>query len=103
MTRDLYNLDLLSKLIMLLCQILLDLTIAAISEAILMRISVERVPSLHKVAPRYLKLFTSSNFQPFMLISALVLFVLLVKFLLSSVLTSIPYANAQSTSLSVKS
>ena len=31
---------------------------------------------MHRVAPRYLKLVTSSNFWPFMLISALMLFVL---------------------------
>ena len=35
-----------------------------------MRTSAEHVPSLHGDAPRYLKLVTSSNFWPFMLISA---------------------------------
>ena len=43
-------------------QILLSLAIAAIAEAILMQISAEQVPSLHRVFPRYLKLATSSNF-----------------------------------------
>ena len=47
-----------------------------------MRISAEQVPFLHRVAPRSLKLLTSSNFRPFMLISALTLFVLLVMSLL---------------------
>ena len=75
-------------------QILFSLAIAVISEAILMRNSAEQVPSLHTVAPRYLKLVTSSNIWPFMLISALVLFVLLVMILLFSVLTSTQYAGA---------
>ena len=33
---------------------------------------------MHRVIPRYLKLVTSSNFWPFILISALILFMLLV-------------------------
>ena len=41
MTRDSYNLNLLAKLMVLLCQILFTLAIAAIAEAILMRISAE--------------------------------------------------------------
>ena len=52
------------------------------------------MPSLDSVAPRYLKVVTSSNFWPFMLISALMLFVLLVMIVLFSGLTSIPYALA---------
>ena len=68
----------LAKLMVLHWQMLFSLAIAAIAEAILMRISVELVSSLHRVAPRYLKLVTSSYFRPFMLISALMLFVLLV-------------------------
>ena len=55
-----------------------------------MRMSAKLVPSLHKVASNYLKLVTSSNFWPFMLIRALMLFLLLVMILLFSVLTSIP-------------
>ena len=69
------------------CQFLFSLTIAAIVEVILMWTSAEQVPSLHRVAPRYLKLITSSNFWLFMLISAVMLFVLLVMILLFSVLT----------------
>ena len=42
-----------------------------IAEAILMRTSAEQVPSLHRVSPRYLKLVTSSNFWPFMLMDYL--------------------------------
>ena len=53
--RDLYNL--LAKLMVLLRQILVNLAIAAITEVILMRISAEQVPSLHRVAARYLKRF----------------------------------------------
>ena len=67
-----------------------SLAIAATAEAILMRTSAEQVPSLHRVAARHLKLVISSNFWPFMLISALMLFMLLVMILLFSVLTSIP-------------
>ena len=59
---------------------------------------------LYRVAPKYLKLVTSSNFGTFMLISALLLFVLLVMILLFfSVLTSFPYAVALSTCLLVRS
>ena len=57
-----------AKLMVLHCQFLFSLTIAAIVEVILMWTSAEQVPSLHRVAPRYLKLVTSSNFWPFMLI-----------------------------------
>ena len=78
MTRHLVILTLLTKLMVLLFQILFSLTIAAIAEAILIRTSTEQVPFLHRVAPRYLKLVTYSNLWPFMLISALMLFVLLV-------------------------
>ena len=56
---------------------------------------------MHRVAPRYLKLVTSSNFWPFMLIPALMLFMLLVLILLFPVLTSIPYAVVLSMSLLV--
>ena len=103
MTRDFYNLNLLVKLMVLLHQILFNPAVAAIAEAILMQISPEQVPFLQRVAPRYLKLVTSSNFWPFMLISALMLFVLLVMILLFSVLISIPYALALSMSLLVRS
>ena len=77
-TKDLCSLNLLAKLMMLHCQILFSLAIAATAEAILMKISAEQVPSLHRVALRYLKLVTSSDVWPFMLTSALMLFVLLV-------------------------
>ena len=39
-----------------------------------MRTSAEQVPSLHRVAPMYFLLVTSSSFLPFTLISALMLF-----------------------------
>ena len=57
-------------------QILFSLAIAATAVAILIRTSAERVPFLHRVATMYLKLVTSSDFWPFVLISALMLFVL---------------------------
>ena len=102
-TRDVYSLNLFAELTVLRHQILFSLAVAAIAEAILTRTSAEQVSSLHRVAPRYLKLVTSSNFWPFLLISALMLFVLLVMILLFSVLTSFPYAVALSTSLLVRS
>ena len=70
-----------------------------------MQTSAEQVPSLHRVAPRYLKLDSFSNFWPFMLIliAALMLFVLLVMIVVFCVLTSIPYAVALSMSLLVRS
>ena len=68
MTRDLYNLNLLAKLMVLHYQILFNLIIAAIAEAILMRISSEQVPSSHVIATRDLNLVTSSSFWSFMLI-----------------------------------
>ena len=70
-TRDLYSSKLLAKLMVLHCQILFNLAIVDIAEAILMQTSAEQVPPLHRVAPRYVKLVTSSNFWPLMLISAL--------------------------------
>ena len=66
-TRDLCNLNLLVRLMLLLRQTLFNLVIGTTAGAILMRISAEQVPSLHRVAPRYLKLVTSSNFWPVML------------------------------------
>ena len=61
-TRDLQSLNLLVKLMVLHRQILFSLATAAIAAAILMQTSAEQVPSLHRVAPRYLKLVTSSSF-----------------------------------------
>ena len=56
--------NVLAKLMVLHYQILFSLTTA---EAVLMQTSAEQVPSLHRVAPKYLKLVTSSNFWLFML------------------------------------
>ena len=82
MTRDLCSLNLLAKLMVLHCQILFSLAIAAIAEAILKRTSAEQVPFLQRDAPGHLKLVTSSNSWPFVLICAPMLFVLSVKILL---------------------
>ena len=101
-TRELCSLNLLAKLMVLHCLVLLSLAIAAVAEEIQMWTSAEQVPSLHRVDPRYLKLFTSSNFWLFVLMSA-PMFVLLVMILLFSVVISIPYAVALSMSLLVKS
>ena len=58
--RDLSNLNLLVKLMVLLCQSLFNLGIATITEVILMQISAKQVPFLHSVASRYLKLWYSN-------------------------------------------
>ena len=83
--------------------ILFSLAIAAIDEVSLLLTSAEEMPSLHRVAPKYLKMVTPSNFSPFMLISALMLFVLLVVILLFYMPISIPYAVTLFTSVLVKS
>ena len=101
-TKDLHSLNLLAKLTVLHHRILYSLAIAAVAEAILTRTAAEQVPSVHRVAPRYLKPVASSNFWQFMRTSSLMLFVLLVVILLFSVLTSIPYAVALPTSLLVR-
>ena len=59
-----------------------------------MRSYAEQMSSLHGVALRYLKRVTSSNFWSFILIYALMLFVLLAMILLFSVLTFISYVIA---------
>ena len=86
-------------------QSLFGLAIAAIAEANLMRTSAEQVPSLHRVAPRYLKLVTSSNFWPFHANICTDVFHAVVHdtILLFSVLTSIPYTVALYMSLLVRS
>ena len=91
-TRDSYNLNLLAMLMVLVRQILYNQAIAALAEAILMRISAEQLPSLHRVAPGCLKRVTSSYFWGFMLIFVLTLFALLVMIWPFSVLTFIPCA-----------
>ena len=79
--------------------ILFSLAIAAIAKAILMWTSAEQMPSLHWVAPRYLKLVIASNFWLFIQIFALMLLLLLITILLFSVQTTIQYAVALFTSL----
>ena len=62
MTRDLCSSNVLVKLIVLHRKIFFFcLATAAIAEAILMQISAEQVSSLHRIAPRYLKLVPSST------------------------------------------
>ena len=51
MTRDLYNLNLFVKLMVMLRQILFKLAIAAIAEAVVMLISAEQEPSLTGLLP----------------------------------------------------
>ena len=84
----------------LLRQMLFNLVIAAIAEAILMQIS---SAIISQGCSRYLKVVTSFNFRQVMLISALTLFVLLVMILLFYAQASVLYAIALSTSLLVRS
>ena len=58
------------------------MAIAAIAEAILMRNCAEQLSSLRRFAPWCLRLVASSNFWPLILLSAPMLFVLLVLILL---------------------
>ena len=81
MTRHFYNLNLLVKLTKLLHQIQFNLAIATTAVVILMLIYAEQVPSLHRVAPRYLKQVTSSNFWLFTLMSALIFMLLVISFI----------------------
>ena len=69
--KRLEQLELVCELMAWLRQVLLNLAIAAIAEAILVWISVEQVPFLHRVAPIYLKMVTSFNFCPLTLVSTL--------------------------------
>ena len=55
-TRDFYSVNMFAKLMVLHRQILFSLAIVAIAKAILIRNSAEQVPSLHRAAPRCLKL-----------------------------------------------
>jgi hypothetical protein len=72
----------------LLFQILFSLAIADIAVAILMWTLAVLVPSLDNVAPKHLKLVTSSSFSPLMVMSALVSFELFIMTLAFSILTS---------------
>ena len=65
MIRDLYSFILLAKLMVLLRQILFTQAIAVTAEAILMRVSAEQMPSLHRIAPKDFMLVTSPNLQMF--------------------------------------
>ena len=83
-------------------QTLLNLATAAIVEAILIRISVKRVPFLDRGNPEFYKVITSSNFYPFMVISTLMSIVTLVMILLFSVLNSTVCTLAPPTNLLVR-
>ena len=52
-TRDLYNLNLFAQLLKLLPKILFNLANVDIAEAILMQISAEQMPPMHRGAPKY--------------------------------------------------
>ena len=80
-TRGLCELNVLVKLMVPL-HILFNLANAAIAELILMWISAELVPSLPRVAPRYLKVVISSNLWLVWVVSALMFFGLIVMILL---------------------
>jgi hypothetical protein len=78
------------KLMPLLFQIRFSLAIADVAVAILIWTSTVLVPSLDRVAPKYLKLVPSSSFSPFVVMSALVLFELFTMTLDFFILTSMP-------------
>ena len=71
-------------------QTLFNLAITAMAEATMMWIFAEQVPSLARVALRYLKLVFSCNFWAFMLTTTVMLFVLLIMVLFFCVLTFVP-------------
>ena len=102
-TRALYSFSFVLKLMLLLLQTLLCLTMADVAMPILVFISVEERPSLVSVEPRYLKASTFYNCCPFTWICAHVLFPLFTITLLFLLLTSIPYAPDLVVSLSVRS
>ena len=52
-TRDLYNLNLFAQLLKLLPKILFNLANVDIAEAILMQISAEQMPTIHRGAPKF--------------------------------------------------
>ena len=81
-----------------------NLAIAAIVETVLMQISAEQVQSLCMVVrtPSYLKLVTSSNFWPFMIIVCTAVVCAVVMIILFSVLPSIQHAPALSLGLVVR-
>ncbi|KAH3728111.1 hypothetical protein DPMN_054058 [Dreissena polymorpha] len=64
-TRDLQSLYLVGKLMEWLVNNLISLTNAAVAVAILIRTLAVLVQSLDRVAPKYLKLVTTSSFSPF--------------------------------------
>ena len=88
---------------MLLFHTLVSLAITAVAVAIHIWISVLQVPSFVRVAPKYLKLDTSSSFLPSIMMLTLALFVLFTITLDFTVLISIPYALAVAMSLLVSS
>ena len=96
------ELDLVWKL-MLLFHTLVSLAITAVAVAIHIQISVLQIPSFVRVAPKYLKLDTSSSFSPSIMMLTLALFVLFTFTLDFTVLISIPYAPTVAMSLLVSS
>ena len=88
---------------MLLFHTLVSLAITAVAAAICIWISVLQVPSFVRVAPKYLKLDTSSSFMPSIMMLTLALFVLFTITSDFAVLISIPYALGVATSLLVSS
>ena len=100
--KRLVQLVLACELMVLPRHILFNLATAVIVEAILIRISVKRVPFLDRVHLDHFKVITSSNSYPFMVISKLMSFVPLVMILLFSVLNSTVCTLAPPTNLLVR-
>ena len=101
-TRDLYHLNLLAKLMVLHHHILFSLVLLPLLRQSCCRFLLSRCHPCTGLLPGTCTWSPPLNFGPFMLISMLMLFVLLVISLLS-MLTCIPYAMGLSMSLLVRS
>ena len=82
--------------------ILASLVIADVAVAVLIFTLSTQEPSYERVATKYLKEVTTSRVFPFMVVFALMLFMLFTITFYFSVLTSIPLASALSSSLLVR-
>ncbi|KAH3860041.1 hypothetical protein DPMN_022934 [Dreissena polymorpha] len=100
-TRECYSSYLLMKLIELHAHNLLSVAVAAVAMVFLIQTSAVLVPALERNSPKNVKLVTSASFSPFMVMSALVLFVLYTMIFDFSRLTSIQFAPALSKSMLV--
>ena len=103
-TKDLNSFNSTGKLMGFLCQMTLSLVMADAAWSSFSVTCFVELPSLVKVKPRYLKLFTSSSFCPFSVMEVAASWVrLFTMTLLFSEFTSIPYAPVVLSNLVVRS